>query len=149
MILVSMQIASCSGEDAPFDLTSGDPINIYVRNDVDFTAQALQLEVKGEGTGGAFVPIGDAPDLASLIYQETYGNFDMGGENAWGGTVYASSGNVNVGQYIDWTGAAYAFDTVDVADHGTWNYVAVIPEPATLCLLGLGALGFLRRRKRT
>ena len=136
------------------DLTSGDPINLYSVGDLDFTAQGLQLKVKGTGTGGAFVPISDAPDLASLIYQETYGDFNMGGENAWGGTVYASldplaledpKSDVNIGQYINWTGAVYAYDTVDVADHGTWNYVAVIPEPATLCLLGLGAL-LLRKR---
>jgi hypothetical protein len=31
-----------------------------------------------------------------------------------------------------------------------WNDgTYIIPEPATLCLLGLGSLGFLRRRKRT
>lgn len=127
------------------DLTSGDPISIYSVGNLDLTAQNIQLNVKGTGTGGAFVPISDAPDLAALIYFETHGVFDMGGENSWGGTVYASYGDINIGQYINWTGAAYAYDTVDVADHGTWNYVP-IPEPTAICLLGIG--GLLLRRKR-
>jgi len=116
------------------DLTSGDPVAIYVLGDVDFTAQGLQLEVKGEGTGDAFVPIADVPDLAALVYMETQGNFDMGGENAWGGTLYASLGSVSIGQFINWHGAAYAYDSVFVADHGTWNYVPENPasvEPAS------------------
>jgi hypothetical protein len=131
------------------DLTSGGLLNLYSAGDLDFTAQNIQLKVKGNGTAGAFVPINDAPDLASLIYFETHGDFNMGGENLWGGTVYASKGNVNVGQYIDFTGGAYAFDTVDVADHGTWNHVEIVPEPisSTLFIVGGATLGFRRFRK--
>jgi hypothetical protein len=116
-------LSAAGGFTLQIDLTSGDPIEIYVLGDVDFTAQGLSLEVKGAGTGGAFVPLADVPDLATLIYMETQGDFDLGGENAWGGTLYASLGSVNIGQYINWHGAAYAYDSVVVADHGTWNYV--------------------------
>jgi hypothetical protein len=128
------------------DLTSGNPVNIYSVGNLDFTAQGLELKVKGAGTGGDFVTLTNAPSLASLIYWETHADFDMGGENLWGGTVYASSNNVTIGQYINWTGAAYAYDTVDVADHGTWNYVA-IPEPASIGLIALfsGCLYFAKR----
>ena len=123
------------------DLTSGNPINIYVVGNVDFSSQGLQLNVNGTGTNNAFVPISDAPELAALIYMETYGNFAMGGENSWGGTVYASfnpdtgdpdtgdvDSDVTIGQYINWTGAVYAYDQVDVADHGKWNYVPLGPD---------------------
>jgi hypothetical protein len=130
------------------DLTSGDPINIYVVGNVDFNVQDIKLEVKGAGTGGLFVPISDAQDLAALIYLETLDTFDMGGENLWGGTVYASLGDVNIGQYIDWYGAVFAFDSVDIADHGSWYHVPLaadqtpIPEPTTMFLLGIGMVGF-------
>jgi len=135
------------------DLTTGDPAEIYVVGDATFQ-QNSTLMVKGAGTGGGFVPISAAPELAALIYMETHQRFVMGGENVWGGTVYASllesnDPEVQIGQYIDWYGAAYAFDSVDIADHGTWTYVP-IPEPGTLSLLfvATGLLSLPRRIRR-
>jgi hypothetical protein len=73
--------------------------------------------------------------------------------NIWGGTVYASllestSAEVSIGQYMDWYGALYAFDSLDVADHATWNYVP-IPEPSSLILslIGLAFAGISCRRR--
>jgi hypothetical protein len=114
--------------------------------------------VKGAGTGGAFVPINQAPQLASLVYLETHARFVMSGatdanHNIWGGTVYASllegsTAEVDVGQYTDWYGAAYAYDTFSTDDHGSWTRVPLIPEPATLPLLALGGLGVLLGKRR-
>jgi hypothetical protein len=129
------------------DLTSGSPINIYVVDGV--MLKLTELRVKGAGTGGAFLPISDpaAQPLAGLIYLETRGIFDMRGasetnRNLWGGTVYASvreesGGEVNIGQYQDWYGAVWAFDSVDIADHGNWNLPTF--NPTAIQLTGLRA----------
>lgn len=114
------------------DLSSGAPINIYVVGDATF-AQQNTLMVKGVGTGGVFVPISAASSLASLIYMETHGHFGMSGattssHNVWGGTVYSSLlADVSVGQYMDWYGAMYSYDSFDTADHGTWHHVPLSP----------------------
>ena len=158
------------------DLSSGLPINIYVVGDAMF-GQSETLMVKGAGTGGNYVSINDplAQSLAGLIYWETHGRWVMaGGTDAarqiWGGTVYASEqedplasgsvGEVDLGQYVIWTGALYAFDSVKVDDHGLYNYVRLggtdiqqtssdpVPEPATLILLGSGLLTFAARQRR-
>jgi len=141
------------------DLSSGLPISVYALGDMTF-GQRSTLMVRGAGTGGAFVPISDAPALASLIYFETHGRFVMGGATAqsrgtWGGTVYASAaedaafsgsvGEVQLGQFIDWYGAVYAFDSIDIADHGSYTLVAV-PAPSALPLLACA--GVLTRRRR-
>lgn len=157
------------------DLSSGLPIYIYVVGDMNF-GQNNQILVLGAGTGGNYLPINEFPNLAKLIYMETHGVFTMGGnnlngiphpQNIWGGTLYASDinllnpdsnneGDISIGQYMNWTGAAWAFDTISVMDHGTWNLAAFdpgtpVPEPSSLVLLGTGILGFgsfVLRRKR-
>jgi hypothetical protein len=148
-------ISAQGGFTLEIDLSSGNPIGIYVVGNAAFS-QGNTLKVKGTGTGGAFVSIDQAPSLASLIYLETRARFTMGGasdssHNIWGGTVYASllegsTAEVSIGQYTDWYGAAYAFDSFDVADHGKWTYVPV-PEPGALSLLAIGGLGLLIRRR--
>jgi hypothetical protein len=138
------------------DLTSGNPINIYVVGNATFN-QHNTLKVKGAGTGGIFVPINQAQSLASLIYLETHARFVMSGatnanHNIWGGTVYASlleggSAEVQIGQYTDWYGAAYAYDSFETADHGKWTYVKAVPEPQAWCLLAVGGLALIGRRR--
>lgn len=141
-------IATQGGFDLEIDLTSGNPVNIYVVGGVSLAGQQSLL-VKGLGTSGAYVPINQAPSLAGLIYLETRATFDMGGgvdatHNIWGGTVYASvdvAGNspeMSVGQYTDWYGAAYAYDSFGAADHGTWNHVTLVPEPSAYALMSVG-----------
>lgn len=145
------------GFDLQIDLTSGNPINIYVVGNAAFAGQQT-LMVKGAGTGGAYVPIDQAPQLAGLIYLETYARFTMTGgldqtHNIWGGTVYASkletlSAEISIGQYTDWYGAIYAYDSVDIADHGKVTYVPSVPVPGAIWLLGSGLAGLAGLRKR-
>jgi hypothetical protein len=157
-------ITTQGGFDLKIDLSSGDPVNIFVVGSVALAGRQ-ELLVKGAGTGGAFVPISQATQLAGLIYLETHAQFSMTGgldgtHNIWGGTVYASfdvSGNspeIGIGQYTDWYGAAWAADAFATADHGRWVYVPLatdgtVSEPATLGLMGLGlvGLGFASRRR--
>jgi hypothetical protein len=135
-------ISTQGGFDLQIDLTSGNPINIYVVGNAAFAGQQTLL-VKGAGTGGSYLPISDpnAQALASLIYLETRARFTMTGgvdatHNVWGGTVYASfltggSPQVVIGQYTDWYGAAYARDSFDTADHGKWTNVPLTPCTTT------------------
>lgn len=156
-------ITTQGGFDLNIDLTSGNPVNIYVVGNAAFAGQQMLL-VKGAGTGGAFVPIDQAPSLAGLIYLETHAQFSMGGglagtHDIWGGTVYstlASGIGVDTGQYMNWYGAAYAVDAFATADHGTWIHVPLamtnnaIPEPVTMAgaFLGVCAVGGYIRRRR-
>jgi hypothetical protein len=51
---------------------------------------------------------------------------------------------------VDWYGALYAFDTIDLADHSRFTHVLFVPEPSSLALAGLAtaAFGFLRRTSK-
>jgi hypothetical protein len=136
------------------DLSSGQPININVVGNAGFAQDAV-LKVKGAGTGGNFVPLSQAPNLARFINWTLGGKFDVGGgDNAswtsiFGGIVYSafngSGHGVTIDQRVDWYGALHAFDTIHLADHSRFNYV---PEPATLLLL-LAALPMVCSRRRT
>ncbi len=160
------EIDAASGLDLQIDLTNG-PCKIFVVGNVDI-GQNAKLLVKDATTGGQFVSLADRPDLAAKIYMETHGKFEIGGNNQgetniWGGTLYASmladqnGDEIHIGQFMEWYGAIYALDTIQVMDHGTWNYVPFppdedenppVPEPMTLGLVGIGLSGLAAVRRR-
>ena len=146
------------------DVTGG-PINIYVLGIANFGSNQTSM-VKGTGTGGNYVLLSAAPDLAAYIYLETKNKFNVNSGTQWAGTVFASQFEANgadetyVGQNITWWGAIYAFDSLDIHQGSTVNYVrsylapngpTAVPEPSSLLLLGGGLLAVgrvVRRRKR-
>ena len=77
-----------------------------------------------------------------------------GGQNGWAGLVFDEGGTLWAGNYYEnklytidkGTAVATFFD--DLTGVGTVTGLSVIPEPATLALLGLGGL-LCRRFKRT
>jgi hypothetical protein len=151
------EIAAGGGLTLNIDLTSGKPINIYVVGLASFGQNSV-LQVKGAGTNNQFVSISSASALAALIYFETHDRFLMGGSSTWGGTVYASmlenasSAEVVTGQNVNWYGALYAFDSINIADHSTITYVphTSTPEPSSWLLMASGLLVVGRLvRKRT
>ncbi len=46
-----------------------------------------------------------------------------------------------------WDGTNWS-DVYDGVEYGNYSYFAAVPEPATMLLLGMGALGLLRSKKR-
>ena len=58
---------------------------------------------------------------------------------SWDGT------NINAADdaFCRWTGSAWQFSG------GTWEHVRLVPEPATVAMLGLGGLALLRKRKKS
>jgi hypothetical protein len=152
-----------SGLDLYLDLSSGNPLNIYVVEEANFGQNQIVF-VKRPGDLG-FTQISSLADksIASLVYLETLDRFNINQNSEWVGTVFASmlelggTDETYVGQNISVWGALYAFDSVDVHQDSTVNYIrsyhapAAVSEPATLLMLGSGLFGaavFGRRYRR-
>ena len=106
------------------------------------------------------------PDVSFCEFEIEAGHDDALSEDAWldlsvDETSYTVSGDLSEGGwrlYADF--GDLVFDTVDAAEgtmpgvpfaagyfHGTNSYMNVVPGPATLSLLGLGAVALIRRRR--
>lgn len=124
-----------------FDL-SGGAINLFILNNVSI-GQNFEFETLNGS--------------ASSIYTETHGNYDLGLNGEWYGTLFGSgaSSNLHFNQNSTLGGTFLARNNIDLnldsivtgmPDQGT--PANGIPTPGTLPLLGMGllALAGLRRR---
>ena len=155
-------ITSSINLDLMLDLSSGAPVNIYVTGNIDLGNNAdVLVKTVGSGVFTDADLLGDHSS-ASLVYLETHGQFTLGANSAWYGTVYASADvagaekvELSIGQNATVWGALYSLDQIDLNAGAVINRVSAynlmsLPEPGTTVLLGTGGLlllGWMRRRK--
>ena len=99
------------------------------------------------GTDGSVTTYVDGVDTGTFLYAEDGDWIANGGSGTLGAWDKNGDGSLWVG---DSSGTIYAVGTYDRALTGTEVavlYSSVVPEPATLALLGLGSLVLRRRRK--
>jgi len=110
----------------------------------DVTATALGADyISGRsGTFGnvQFFEFAFSMNLLADVFSDTYTDGTVGA-----GTVLGLSGHF-LQQYSGPWNPAYYGDGLSYANVGNYVPLTVVPEPATMCLLGLGGL-LLRRRK--
>lgn len=130
------------------------------------------IEVGEIGTGTMLLTGGQLTSSAAGIYLGGFSGAGTGRVDLDGGEILVTSLTINATSLFDVSGGllkTYGDDriamnnliaankliayngagTVDVQFDGTYTYVTGIPEPATMCLLGLGALTLIMvRRKR-
>ena len=114
---------------------------------------------------------GDDNDWARITFPEAiskltirhlngtqYDSFDVLVDNVYWGHYEGTDGDTEIWKVTDFSGTAGSVVTIDITSPAStwredWGQLAIdwvvadtVPEPATLCLLGLG--GLLLRRKR-
>lgn len=70
---------------------------------------------------------------------------DSSGPNSFSGILFAPEAKAKVGGGGIFNGAVYA-EEIDIGSGA--RFTSVVPEPSSTALLGLGAVGFILRRKR-
>lgn len=123
-----------------FDTSNG-PIKVLIDGAFQFIDLIQVINGEPLFTGGN----PDPADAAEIWFEST-GTFYV--EDDLYGTVYAPNGDIVVGTFADVTGSLIAGKEIRAASSLRVDFVrSSVPEPGAAMLLGLGALGVLRRRR--
>jgi type VI secretion system secreted protein VgrG len=84
---------------------------------------------------------------AGNVYWQVGSSVALNTGTAFKGNILTNSSIVLNGGTLDGRALAVSSAMISTADAETITIPDTIPEPATICLLGLGALSLIRRRK--
>jgi len=92
-----------------------------------------------------------ATALWEIIYEDSPSKWDVKVDSSWGGSGFRTDfgGAFIANKYLnslDGTGPMADLRVFSFA--GSQDYIAQVPEPTTVVLLGLGSLGLLRRKRK-
>jgi len=142
-----VDITGGAGPYAPIDL---DGYRVFSVLDL-YRYSADSLEADGQPANGAVLDLayGDTPFFSIDAGVTNLGTFSTGSFNGDGRQASHWKDNVGLG-LLDPTaapGEVLAISDLDLLAFDVIGY-DLIPEPATISLLGLGALAIVRRRRR-
>jgi len=93
-----------------------------------------------------------ATAIWEIIYEDSPLKWDVTVDSTWGGSGFKTDfgGAFIANQYLDsLDGTGPMADLRVFSAGGSQDYIAQVPEPTTIVLLGLGSLGLLRRKRKT
>ncbi len=96
-----------------------------------------------------------ATALWEIVYEDLPGStlkWDVKVDSTWGGTGFRTDfgGSIIANNYLhSLDGTGPMADLRVFSYDGSQDYIAQVPEPTTIILLGLGGLGLLRRKRKT
>jgi hypothetical protein len=93
-----------------------------------------------------------ATALWEIIYEDSPLKWDVTTDSSWDGSGFRTDfgGAFIANQYLDsLDGTGPMADLRVFSFSGSQDYIAQVPEPTTIALLGLGTLGLLRRKRKT
>jgi len=144
---LSVDVAISAAGGADYDVVTQAPSQGFLSARVKFSWQGHILVLDNPGTGLTFVDTGVAWNVGP--YTNLTINIDPVANTidySYGGApIYSSVAGVFAGTAMEQ--AVLMSDNFNLADVGDFDNVSMVPGPATLAMLGLGGLCFLRRRR--
>ena len=147
----------------------GNPLTNVLLTDATLNQTGFNVLMDGGATSSSYIGLGelagvfdldmsgvDFTAISDLSTMHTMDDLEelllAGAANLDGGQVVTLTGELDSLNWLDVTGPWDSFDAGEQASLNSWDAVAgntlVVPEPATLGLLCVGALAVIRRRRR-